>query len=70
MYGTTCCHLCEEAAVILQTAGVTAKHIDIAEDDDLLRRYGTRIPVVRRLDNDTEIGWPFDKSDLRRFLMA
>jgi hypothetical protein len=42
------CHLCEEAAVLLDdmlgTDGWDA--IDIETDDDLLVRYGHRIPVL------------------------
>jgi hypothetical protein len=42
------CHLCEEAAVLLDdmlgTDGWDA--IDIEADDDLLVRYGHRIPVL------------------------
>lgn len=52
---------------MLQAVGVTAEHIDIAENDDLLERYGTRIPVVSRQDNGTELAWPFDETALRRF---
>ena len=68
LYGTSYCHLCEQAEALLHALGVSAAHIDIADDDDLLARYDTRIPVVRRLDNDTEIGWPFDQASLRDFL--
>lgn len=68
LYGTTCCHLCEQAEAILQAIGARAEHIDIAEDDALLERYGIRIPVVRRLDNDAELGWPFDEAALSRFI--
>lgn len=68
LYGTTGCHLCEQAEAILHAIGVRAEPVDIAEDDALLERYGIRIPVVRRPDNDTELGWPFDATALRRFL--
>ncbi|MDP2760638.1 MAG: glutaredoxin family protein [Sideroxyarcus sp.] len=68
LYTTTFCHLCEQAVTILQAAGVTAEHFDIAEDEYLLERYGIRIPVVRRLDNGAELGWPFEETALRRFV--
>ncbi|GAB1232237.1 glutaredoxin family protein [Ferrigenium sp. UT4] len=68
LYGTTCCHLCAQAEAVLQAVGWVAEPVDIAQDDALLQRYGARIPVVRRLDNDTEIGWPFDESALREFI--
>lgn len=42
--------------------------LDIADSDDLLDRYGIKIPVIKRLDTDAEIGWPFGESDLEFFL--
>jgi hypothetical protein len=68
LYGTSCCHLCEQAEAVLREAGVAAQHIDIADDDGLLERYGVRIPVLRRSDTGAELGWPFDAADVIRFL--
>lgn len=68
LYGTSCCHLCEQAEAILHEAGLAAEHIDIAEDDELLERYGIRIPVLRRADNGAELGWPFDAVMVSIFL--
>lgn len=68
LYGTTFCHLCEQAEAVLLAAEVSAEHVDIAQDDELLERYGTRIPVLRREDKGEELGWPFDASALRLFL--
>lgn len=67
LYGTSCCHLCEQAEEILREAGVEAEHVDIVDDDALLEKYGTRIPVLRRAD-EAELGWPFDAAMVRRFL--
>ena len=69
LYGTTYCHLCEQAEAVLQAIGVEAEHIDIAEDDDLLEKYGVRIPVVKRKDTEAELGWPFDEAMLRGFIL-
>ncbi len=69
LYGTTFCHLCEEAEALLQAIGVKAEHIDIAEDDALLEKYGVRIPVVKREDTGVELGWPFDEAAVRRFIL-
>lgn len=66
LYGTACCHLCDEAEAVLLSAGVHAVHIDIADDDSLLEKYGTRIPVLRRAG--VELSWPFDAAAVRRFL--
>jgi len=68
LYGTSCCHLCEQAEAVLGEAGVVAEHIDIANDDMLLEKYGVRIPVLRRSDNGAELGWPFDVASVARFL--
>lgn len=68
LFGTECCHLCEEAEAVLREAGITATVIDIAAEDDLLDRYGERIPVLRRTDNGAELGWPFDADAVSRFL--
>lgn len=68
LYGTTFCHLCEEAEAVLHETGIAAEHIDIAEDDELLEKYGTRIPVLQRLDTGAELGWPFDAAAVSQFL--
>lgn len=68
LYSTSHCHLCEQAEALLAQLGIEAEHIDIVEDDVLLESYGTRIPVVKRMDDGSELGWPFDVEALRRFL--
>lgn len=68
LYGTEFCHLCDEAKTILCETGIEAEHIDIAEDDELLEKYGIRIPVLKRVDNGAELGWPFDAVTVSRFL--
>jgi len=42
--------------------------IDIADDEDLLSRYGLSIPVLARLDNAQEIAWPFTKDGVLDFI--
>jgi glutaredoxin-related protein len=68
LYGTEFCHLCEEAEAILREVGIEADHIDIAEDDELLEKYGIRIPVLKRVDTGAELGWPFDALAVSQFL--
>jgi glutaredoxin len=68
LYSSSYCHLCEQAEALLVQMGIEAEHIDIVDDDDLLERYGTRIPVVKRIDNGSELGWPFNVEALRRFV--
>lgn len=68
LFTTEHCHLCEQALGVLQDAapGYNVHHRDIVDDDDLMSRYGTRIPVVRY--REQELDWPFDRSTLRAFL--
>lgn len=74
LYGTSGCHLCEEAAEVLlafsESTGLclVVDGIDIADDADLLARYGTRIPVLVKPASDADLGWPFDKEALSAFL--
>jgi len=67
LYTTAGCHLCELAEAILQTIdkqyNTTIIHTEIGDDDNLVKRYGLRIPVVK-LPDDTEIGWPFELEDI------
>ncbi|MEM1111104.1 MAG: glutaredoxin family protein [Pseudomonadota bacterium] len=72
LYSTSACHLCEQAASMLQAwrdngLGPEIEHIDIADDDELFERYGIRIPVLGRSDGK-ELGWPFDMKELGNFL--
>lgn len=68
LYSTRCCHLCEAAEHILRQAGIAVIKIDIATDDNLLEKYGLRIPVLLRVDNEAELDWPFDAAATARFL--
>jgi glutaredoxin len=68
LYGTACCHLCDEAQAILHEMGIAADYIDIADDDELLEKYGIRIPVLKRVDTGAELGWPFDAEAISMFL--
>ena len=72
LFHTEGCHLCELAQAILSAVALTrgwrVQLVDIADDDALLERYGTRIPVVRDPRDGREIGWPFDRDALEREL--
>lgn len=70
LYGTEYCHLCEQAQAMLIEAALPWNDVDIAEDDALMARYGTRIPVLLRQDNGQELGWPFSGADVLRFVDA
>ena len=71
LYGTSACHLCEEAhGMLLQLCRMNPAlafiEVDISEAEDLFERYGLRIPVVVRPDGE-ELGWPFTPAQLATF---
>ena len=72
LYTSLGCHLCEQAKEIVEpllpTYQLVLKEVEIAECDELLERYGVRIPVVRLEGRLDELGWPFDASGLAQYL--
>jgi hypothetical protein len=70
LFGTSGCHLCEKAEILIQQALSPERwrSLDIAEDDRLSLAYGTRIPVLRHEGSGSELDWPFGRDDLVRFL--
>lgn len=71
-YTTSGCHLCELAEALLVNTPmpepIPVDVVDIAQSEELVARYGTRIPVLRRQDTGAELDWPFTKEQLLRFL--
>lgn len=72
LYGTSACHLCDEAAAMLEAMralapGLCVARVDIADSDALFARYALVIPVLRRADG-AELHWPFTPEALQRFL--
>jgi glutaredoxin len=74
LYGTSGCHLCEEAEALLgeahhpQGESIDLVSVDIADHDEWMARYGMRIPVLRHTNSGRELDWPFGPSELRHFL--
>ena len=67
LYTTPGCHLCELAEDILYHEQLRFIPVDIADDLDLIKRYGVRIPVL--VDSSgRELGWPFDAPGVRDWL--
>ncbi len=67
LYSTSACHLCEQAEAVLATvqwpAMLMVEVVDVSENDELLQRYGQRIPVLAVPQADgsmRELDWPFD----------
>lgn len=67
LYSTSACHLCEQATEILkalQSHDFRWQEIDISDEDLLLNRYGSRIPVLRHTSSGLELNWPFGRNDV------
>ncbi len=62
--------MCDEAETLLHAAGLSEsfEKIEIDDNPELLERYEIYIPVLKRMDNQQELFWPFDPSELAVFL--
>ncbi|MBT3428496.1 MAG: glutaredoxin family protein [Gammaproteobacteria bacterium] len=73
LYTTSGCHLCELALAQIQTLQlhfqISLTEVEIANSDDLIERYGVRIPVISTDQSTTELAWPFTLDQLRSFLL-
>lgn len=71
LYSTSSCHLCEQAEALLAALpleqSVAVDVVDISDDDALLVRYGSRIPVLVSPHGD-ELSWPFDAIAASEFI--
>ena len=72
LYSTYHCHICDQAEKLLE---IISKSIDIAwliieiaDDEILLEHYQIKIPVLKRVDTNIEISWPFNHNDIQGFL--
>ncbi len=74
LYSTLGCHLCEQAKSILWPLLLQYQHelveVDIATSDELIERYGVRIPVLSYPDHSNELNWPFGAADVEQFFAA
>jgi glutaredoxin len=71
LYGRPGCHLCDDAREVLERVRAerpfTLREVDIERDDELLRRYLERIPVVS-VDGEELFDFHVDEQALRRRL--
>lgn len=71
LFTTEGCHLCEQAhELLLNIADNKSLDIilqEIGDDDDLVARYGIRIPVVQFPDQQ-ELDWPFTQADVETII--
>lgn len=73
LYSSEGCHLCEQAWQLCFELGIgnEVTVVDIVNSDDseqLVERYGIRIPVIKKLADQSELGWPFDIEQLQEFV--
>jgi len=71
LFERTGCHLCEDAARVLdETIGPAGyERVDIDPVDELVVRYGFRVPVIA-VDGVDRLEAPIDQDELRRLLVA
>jgi glutaredoxin len=73
LYGKPDCHLCDDAAAILdglaRRDGLTWRRVDITQDPDLFARYRYTIPVIEIVGGPA-LGWPTTLERVRRALLA
>ena len=65
------CHLCDLALLELeqvQNPEFSVEKRNIRENPDDYHLYAVRIPVLKRTDNNNELGWPFTTHDIEQFL--
>jgi glutaredoxin len=87
LYHTLGCHLCdlakEQLEPLLVPYGFRLVEVDIAKQsnsDELINRYGVRIPVIQVVDSEgilesdsvdlsIDLGWPFDTAGVYSWLL-
>ncbi|WP_233998936.1 glutaredoxin family protein [Microbulbifer pacificus] len=73
-YTTLGCSLCEKAKPeiwpLLDQFKLRLQPVDIADDEELTRRFGWSIPVVGLGDLDDVLCWPFTSGELVSWLQA
>lgn len=72
LFSGTDCHLCELAKTMLSAELTDDSHlteINVKTERQYYHQYGARIPVLRNEQSGEELGWPFDESQLKEFLI-
>lgn len=65
------CGLCEDALDLiapLLDERYKLRMEDVMSSLELKKRYGLKIPVLRREDTGEELDWPFDRLQVTEFL--
>jgi len=73
LFGTSACHLCEQAEEILVNVLIKLPQyqlnlIDIAENPQWQDAYAISIPVLYHVKTQSELIWPFNESNVITFI--
>ncbi|GAB2565043.1 glutaredoxin family protein [Dyella jejuensis] len=69
LYQRDYCHLCDQAlAVLAQARAPDFDSIWVDDSQELVQRYGVRVPVLRDLRDGRELDWPFDAAAVARWI--
>ncbi len=72
LFGTSGCHLCEEAEEIINSVSdkiaINVESIDIAIQEQWQQQYAIRIPVLYYPETKSELGWPFTQDQVQTFI--
>ncbi|MGQ2965010.1 glutaredoxin family protein [Methylophilus sp.] len=69
LYGTLGCHLCDDAERVLQALALSYQTIDIIDDNRLLEKFATSIPVLQGA-GESYLYWPFNTEQVTQWLSA
>lgn len=69
LYSRRGCHLCERAEDMLASRAAEISVIDVDDSSDLVRQFGTRVPVVE-VDGRVVIEGNFEEQELLARLTA
>ncbi len=73
LYSTLACHLCDIAEEIIAdcigNSDFFLEKVDIADDPELLKKYGVSIPVLYLHKTAKELFWPFDGDAVNKCLV-
>lgn len=68
LFSTSHCHLCDLAIALIHDTlpHVQLQVVEISDNDDLMRQYELKIPVLQNQQTKAELCWPFTAEDVLR----
>lgn len=76
LFTTSGCHLCEQAEALLSAVMNDTRQLHLEEisgSDDLMQKYGIRIPVLGAYTSAgewQELSWPFGVAEIETFIAS